>query len=50
MTSRALVHNQPSAAAHEELAQVLMHLGRTDEANKELEMAKALERSQGVAL
>jgi tetratricopeptide (TPR) repeat protein len=46
-TYRSLVHNQPSAAAHQELAEVLTRLGRTDEANKELERAKALERSQG---
>ena len=43
-TYRSLVRNQPSAAAYQELAQVLARLGRTDEARKE--MAKALERSQ----
>ena len=48
-TYRSLVRNQPSAAAHQELAQVLGRLGRTDEARKELEMAKALEQSQGKA-
>jgi tetratricopeptide (TPR) repeat protein len=36
-TYRSLVRNQPSAAAHQELAQVLKRLGRTDEARKELE-------------
>jgi Flp pilus assembly protein TadD len=44
-TYRLLVRNQPGAAAHRELAQVLMRLGRTTEANKELELAKAMERS-----
>ena len=48
-TYRLLVGNRPSAAAHQELAQVLTRLGRTDEARKELEMAKALERSSGEA-
>ena len=43
-TYRYLVRNQPSAAAHHELAQVLTRLGRTDEARKET--AKALELSQ----
>jgi tetratricopeptide (TPR) repeat protein len=33
---------QPSAAAHEKRAQVLMRLGRTDDARREMEMAKAL--------
>ncbi len=42
---RLLVRNQPSAAAHQELAQVLMRAGRTDEANREMETAKALARS-----
>ena len=46
-TYRLLVRNQPSAAAHQELSQVLVRLGRTDEARKELEMAKALDRSLG---
>ena len=44
---RLLVRNRPSAAAHQELAQVLTRLGRTDEARKEMEMAKALNRSAG---
>ena len=34
-----------SAAAYQSLAQILMRLGRTDEARKEMEMAKALGRS-----
>ena len=44
-TYRLLVHYRPSARAHEQLAEVLTGLGRTDEARKELETAKALERS-----
>jgi tetratricopeptide (TPR) repeat protein len=43
-TYRLLVRNQPSAAAHQELAQVLLRLGRTDEARREMELAKAMER------
>jgi superkiller protein 3 len=46
---RDLIRNRPSAAAHRELAQVLKRLGRTDEARKEMEMAKALDRSPGAA-
>jgi tetratricopeptide (TPR) repeat protein len=46
-TYRLLVRNQPSAAAHQELAQVLQRLGRTDEARREMEMAKALSQSSG---
>ena len=46
---RALIRNRPSAAAHQKLAQVLTRLGRTDEARKEMEMAKALNRSPGAA-
>ncbi len=42
-------HPGPSAAAHQKLAQVLMRLGRTDEARKEMEMAKALDRNSGEA-
>jgi tetratricopeptide (TPR) repeat protein/Tol biopolymer transport system component len=49
-TYRALIRNQPSAAAHQELAQVLTRLGRTEEARKELEMAKTLEGSPRAAL
>jgi Flp pilus assembly protein TadD len=45
-----LVRNRPSAAAHQELAQVLMRLGRTDEARKEMDMAKALGGNSGEAL
>jgi tetratricopeptide (TPR) repeat protein len=48
-TYRDLIRNRPSAAAHQELAQVLTRLGRTDEARKEMEMAKALDRSPGAA-
>jgi tetratricopeptide (TPR) repeat protein len=46
-TYRRLVRARPSAAAHQELAQVLTRLGRTDEARKELETAKAMERTSG---
>ncbi len=46
---RDLIRNRPSAAAHQKLAQVLTRLGRTDEARKEMEMAKALDRSRGAA-
>ncbi len=42
---RDLIRNQPSAAAHQELAQVLTRLGRDDEARKEMDIAKALDRS-----
>ena len=42
-TYRLLTRSQPSAAAHLELAQVLTRLGRTAEANRELELAKSLE-------
>jgi tetratricopeptide (TPR) repeat protein len=42
-TYRRLVRSRPSAGAHRELAQVLMSLGRSDEARREMEMAKALE-------
>jgi tetratricopeptide (TPR) repeat protein len=48
-TYRDLIRNRPSAAAHQELAQVLTRLGRTEEARKEMEMAKALDRSRGAA-
>ncbi|MEJ2515079.1 MAG: tetratricopeptide repeat protein [Gammaproteobacteria bacterium] len=36
---RLLVRNQPSPAAHEELAQVLLRLGRTEDARRQLELA-----------
>jgi len=39
---RLLVRTRPSAAAHQKLAEVLLRLGRTDEARREMEMAKAL--------
>ena len=48
-TYRDLIRNRPSTAAHQELAQVLTRLGRTDEARREMDMAKALDRSQGAA-
>lgn len=38
---RLLVSRRPSANAHQKLADVLMRLGRTDEARREMEMAKA---------
>ena len=41
-TYRQLVRNQPSVAAHQELAQVLERLGRTDEARQEMAKAKAM--------
>ncbi len=46
---RLLVRYLPSAAAHQKLAQVLTRLGHTDEARKEMEMAKALDRNLGEA-
>jgi superkiller protein 3 len=46
---RLLVRYGPSAAAHQKLGQVLRRLGRTDEARKEMEMAKALGRNLGEA-
>jgi tetratricopeptide (TPR) repeat protein len=39
---RLVVRKRPSAAAHEKLAQVLMRLGRTEEARREIELAKGL--------
>jgi tetratricopeptide (TPR) repeat protein len=42
---RLLTRIQPSAAAHQELAQVLLNLGRPDEARKERARTKALERN-----
>jgi tetratricopeptide (TPR) repeat protein len=44
---RILVRIRPSAAAHQKLAEVLMLLGRADEARKAMEMAKALDRNSG---
>ncbi|MEO1573534.1 MAG: tetratricopeptide repeat protein [Pseudomonadota bacterium] len=38
---RQLVKNQPSAAAHQELAQVLARLGRSEEAARQAAMAQA---------
>ena len=43
-TYRQLISNQPSAAAHQELANVLMRLGRSDEARREMELANALQQ------
>jgi superkiller protein 3 len=40
---RSLIRLRPSATAHRELSQILTHLGRTDEAHRELETARALE-------
>ena len=37
---RQLIRNQPSPAAHQKLAQILTDLGRTDEARRQMEMAK----------
>ncbi len=44
---RQLIEVRPSAAAHRKLAEILMGLGRSDEARKEMELAKALEPSPG---
>jgi tetratricopeptide (TPR) repeat protein len=44
---RLLVRYRPSAAAHQKLAEVLMRLGRTDEAHKE--MTKATDRNPATA-
>jgi cytochrome c-type biogenesis protein CcmH/NrfG len=41
---RRIVRTRPSAAAHRQLAEVLMRLGRPDEARRETELAKALDR------
>ena len=41
---RRLAQVQPSALAHQKLAEVLFRLGRADEARREMEMAKALEQ------
>ncbi len=43
---RGLVRLQPSAEAHQKLAQVLMRAGHEDEARRQLETAKALEQSE----
>jgi tetratricopeptide (TPR) repeat protein len=39
---RRLIGARPSAAAHQKLAQVLMRLGRTEEAQKEMAVARGL--------
>ena len=44
-TYRQLIRHQPSAAAHQKLAQVLARLGRTGEAQKEMARAQALSRA-----
>jgi tetratricopeptide (TPR) repeat protein len=46
---RLLVRIQPSAAAHQKLGQVLMSLGRTDEARREMEIARVLGGNRGTA-
>jgi len=46
---RSLIRIQPSAAAHQKLAQVLMGLGRTDEAREQIELAKALGGTERVS-
>lgn len=46
---REVVRLRPSAAAHQKLGEVLMGLGRTDEARKEMGMAKALDPNLGEA-
>lgn len=46
---QALLGMRPSAVAHQKLAEVLMRLGRTDDARRELEMARSLERSSSQA-
>jgi tetratricopeptide (TPR) repeat protein len=43
---RLLVRTRPSAAAHQKLAEVLIRLGRADEARKEMEMARALDDAE----
>jgi len=43
---RRLIRVRPSAAAHQKLAEALTGLGRSDEARQEMEMAKALSRSE----
>ena len=47
-TYRQLIENQPSAAAHQRLAQVLMSLGREDEAQREIARGQALGRPAGM--
>jgi superkiller protein 3 len=44
---RQVVRLRPDAAAHQKLAEVLTRLGRTDEARREMETARALNRSPG---
>jgi Flp pilus assembly protein TadD len=46
---RAVIEKNPTTQAYTGLGVVLRQQGRTEEANKELERAKALEQSQGVA-
>ncbi len=46
-TYRQLIRNQPSAAAHQELAGILARLGRDAEAQKEMARAQALSRGSG---
>ena len=49
-TYQRLVRQRPSAAAHRALANLLTRLGRIDEANRELERARALDSSPGTDL
>ncbi len=46
---RRLARHRPSAAAHQNLANILMRLGRPDEARREMQAAKALDPSVGEA-
>jgi predicted Zn-dependent protease len=46
-TFRRLISARPTAAAHQKLSEVLMRLGRAEEAQRELEMARALARGEG---
>jgi Tfp pilus assembly protein PilF len=47
---RAAIEADPkNAAGHQQLAEILESLGRTEEARRESELAKSLARSSGVA-
>ena len=48
-TYRELIRIRPTPAVHQKLAQVLNDLGRADDARKEIEIARALQRSLEVA-
>ena len=45
-TYRLLIRNQPSAAAHQELAGLLTRLGRTDEARRQADLARAFSQDR----